>query len=420
MTALALGRLVARPALPIGRLVHRGLDPSTVASLTEARVDAYLDRHDQLWRWDAFKVRYVRTPAGAKRYGVPIGSPIPVGRKVKPKTGGNGGGGATPKPSTPNRMQLSPGEKATAARAFEGDNDHGASINQRGELEVTDKARAGRRLDAIAANPGTSDADRGRAEQLRRRIDKLPDEPSPRDDEAAPPVQPPEPAAPDAPEPAAPPPADEPSAPQPDAVGSGRPSGDITGDTLTEDYRNQVQLDDAEKEALKSYTGGGYYGINTMLRGGSIEDAENNDPVQVQREIDSMNAVMSRYTTTGTITAHRSIYSDGSGTGIPAGDVTGKVITSPGFVSTAVDEPAPGFKHGQDHMEITIPPGMHGIDVGGSGAGAFGDREREFILPHNTRFRVDSVEYREVDGEPQRLLRVTALPPLEDPAGLPG
>lgn len=54
-------QLAARP-LPIGRFVAAEL------------VDAY-------------KVRYVRTPAGARRYGVPIGFPIPVGRKVKPKKG---------------------------------------------------------------------------------------------------------------------------------------------------------------------------------------------------------------------------------------------------------------------------------------------------------------------------------------------
>jgi hypothetical protein len=48
--------LLERP-LPIGRLIARDLG--------------------------VFKQRYVRTPAGARRYGVPIGSPIPIGRKVK-------------------------------------------------------------------------------------------------------------------------------------------------------------------------------------------------------------------------------------------------------------------------------------------------------------------------------------------------
>lgn len=34
----------------------------------------------------SFKIRYVRTAAGARRYGVPIGSPIPVGRRTRTDT----------------------------------------------------------------------------------------------------------------------------------------------------------------------------------------------------------------------------------------------------------------------------------------------------------------------------------------------
>lgn len=33
------------------------------------------------WVWSFAKQRYVRTPAGQRRYGVPIGSPIPIGRR---------------------------------------------------------------------------------------------------------------------------------------------------------------------------------------------------------------------------------------------------------------------------------------------------------------------------------------------------
>lgn len=38
-----------------------------------------------------YRVRYVRTAEGARRYGVPIGSPIPSGKKVKPSSGASGG-----------------------------------------------------------------------------------------------------------------------------------------------------------------------------------------------------------------------------------------------------------------------------------------------------------------------------------------
>lgn len=464
--------------LPLGRFVANDLDTDTAAALTQARVAAYVDRFGQLWRWDAFKVRYVRTPAGAKRYGVPIGSPIPVGRKVKPKSGGTGGGAAPQpgRPSAPNRVQLSPAERATAQRAYGGDNDHGARINDRGELEVTDNERAKRRLDAIAANPNASAAEKKTAQDLHRRLDVLPPDGSETDpDEQSTPDAAPTPSP---NPPAAPPPVPEPAAPaSPDvqvvdleeadraivdeAFGGDEDHGArvndagqlevtdpdramdrltdmLSGDTsdadwsriesiqddlaelerpaapgmtpqqVSDDYASKVELSQAQKDAVASYTSSGYHGINARLRGQDYSGAAVNDPAELQRQTDLIDEAMARYTTPDTITAHRSIYDE---SGFPDGDITGQVITSPGFSSTAVGRPAPGFGNGQNHLEITIPKGSHGIDVGGSGAGAFGGDEREFLLPHNTRYRVDSVEFRMKDGERQRVLKVTALPP---------
>lgn len=481
--------------LPLGRFVHTDLDPGTSAALAAARVAAFVDLRDQLWTWDAFKVRYVRTPAGAKRYGVPIGSPIPVGRKVKVKSGGpnSSGGSGSGSRSTPNRVQMSPAERTVAQRAFGGDNDNGARINERGELEITDNERAKKRLDATANNPNTSAADKKAAQDLHRRIDVLPpaddedggdEAPAPKQDAPKPKPEPePAPVAPPAPEPAAPEPA--PAAPTPAAPpqvveleDADRPiidqafggdedhgarldddgnlevtdpdraterltellTGDAAGDIsdadwsriesiqddlaelerpnapgmtpneLTDDYASKVDLSQAQKDAVASYTGAGYHGINARLRGQDYSTAAVNDPAELQRQTDLINDAMGRYTTPDTITAHRSIYGE---SGFPDGDITGQVITSPGFSSTAVGRPAPGFGNGENHLEITIPKGSHGIDVGGSGAGSFGGDEREFILPNSTRFRVDAVEYRMKDGERQRVLKVTALPPAD-------
>jgi thymidylate kinase len=69
-------------ALPIGRLVAK---PSSAPALAPPLLGRFVA--------DAFKVRYVRTPAGARRYGVPIGSPIPIGRRVKPSAGGGSAAG---------------------------------------------------------------------------------------------------------------------------------------------------------------------------------------------------------------------------------------------------------------------------------------------------------------------------------------
>lgn len=47
-----------------------------------APLPAFAYRTSRSWL-ASFKTRYVRTPAGVRRYGVPIGSPIPIGRRVR-------------------------------------------------------------------------------------------------------------------------------------------------------------------------------------------------------------------------------------------------------------------------------------------------------------------------------------------------
>lgn len=51
-----------------------GVDLSAV--LYEDGVTEWVDEHDDVWVWDALEARYVRTAAGAKKYGLPIGSEI--------------------------------------------------------------------------------------------------------------------------------------------------------------------------------------------------------------------------------------------------------------------------------------------------------------------------------------------------------
>lgn len=81
-----------------------------------------------------------------------------------------------------------------------------------------------------------------------------------------------------------------------------------------------------------------------------------------------------------------------------------------GFSSTAIGSGTGNFAKKDTLMKITIPVGSRGISMLGAGSG-FGP-EREFVLPHNTQFRVDSQTTRP-NGTlgTQRVLNVTALPP---------
>lgn len=178
-------------ALPIGRPVRATFTTHT-RLLRDAGVESFTDSRGDTWTWDAFKVRYVRTPAGAKRYGVPIGSPIPVGRRVKPKTSrsrGRTGQPATPAtPSTPapspaptrrgtGKVKLdNPAQRDIAERHFGRSTDgvdgtdRGAVINDQGDLDIVDHDKAIDTLDRNMDDPDVDAQRRGEYEALRDRI----------------------------------------------------------------------------------------------------------------------------------------------------------------------------------------------------------------------------------------------------------
>lgn len=116
------------------------------------------------WSWDAFRVRYVRTAAGARRYGVPIGSPIPTGRRITPR--------AMPDGST--RLRLTPAQRVLAGRVFgEGSGANGANHGGGTGLDVDNPQAAARALDQALADPDLTPGQRRTARVLRDKVGGL-------------------------------------------------------------------------------------------------------------------------------------------------------------------------------------------------------------------------------------------------------
>ena len=121
-----------------------------------------------------------------------------------------------------------------------------------------------------------------------------------------------------------------------------------------------------------------------------------------RQRVGPINDLFGKYTTPAPATVHRFV----SERGIPDGTVPGRVVTMSGLVSTTmVNRPPPLWEDSPVVMTIKVPKGMPAIIPDGIGVGK--EHERELILPHGTRFRVDSVE----DRDGKRWLELTALPP---------
>jgi ADP-ribosyltransferase exoenzyme len=347
------------------------------------------------WSVHAF-TRYVRTPAGAKRYKVPIGSPIPVGRRVRKKKESGGGSPAAPSPAptsgTP-RVPLNPAQVDLAERHFgrasdTDGTDRGARLHPDGTLEVVDRDKARATLDRIAANPDTPPERRQAAQDLHGKIaGEVPDTPAP-ESVTRPigrkvkkrPVEPARPAerAPETPT-------------TPPRMGA---------DELAADYEAKVgDLDSDEGYALARYTGGEFADMNQRLRDGQPPTDADTD-----RGIDAMQRLASRYQTPERVEARRYVDADA----IPDSIKPGDTFTEPGFSSTTLrDDPPSMFTDKPVEMTIDVPKGSDAIIVNGTHRGV--TEEQEMILSPGTQYQVTSDE---VGADGQRKVRVTAIPPV--------
>lgn len=131
------------------------------AQLRAAGIDTWVDSAGDTWTWDAFRIRYVRTAAGARRYGVPIGAPIPAGKRVGHKTLPNG---AT-------RVRLTPAQRAIAGRVFGPDSGpNGADHTGGVHLDVDHPADAAKALDKSIAEDDLTPGQKRSTKVLRDKV----------------------------------------------------------------------------------------------------------------------------------------------------------------------------------------------------------------------------------------------------------
>lgn len=114
--------------------------------------------------WDAFAIRYVRTAAGARRYGVPIGRPIPTGRRVAPRS----------MPDGSTRIRLTPAQRAVAGRIFgEGSGANGATHGGGASLDVDNPSAAATALERALEDPDLTPGQRRTVRVLRDKVSAL-------------------------------------------------------------------------------------------------------------------------------------------------------------------------------------------------------------------------------------------------------
>lgn len=172
----------------------------------------------------------------------------------------------------------------------------------------------------------------------------------------------------------------------------------VNAGTVASDYRAKVQLSRSENRALGRWTGTSASLINGYMRGGKGTEGGREDA-------EAMAGLAERYQLPGSAVGFRAL---GPGV-IPDGDQSGKTITAKGFSSVALDREAGGeFGDRNEYpvvLSLLLPQGTRGIAVEGTDH-AFPD-QREFILPDNSRFAIESDSF--VDGH--RRIEATVLPP---------
>jgi hypothetical protein len=338
---------------------------------------------------DLALTRHVRTEAGVKRYGLPIGSPITGG--AGSRLGKPAGKTSNHKPSVVGRhaLPLTSSERDIAERHFGradqgADGQHrGAVVDPNGHLRVTDPKKAAGVLHRLAANPD-NDLSADRRAQYHTLRDRIAATTTTADAKPKPPRP----------------------VLAPNRAGWEHATPATTyaarqraQSALLEDWRSRMpQTSLAERRAVSHYTGTGFIGMNGHLRAGGSTSPED------RAQVAALSALAGRYTTPATFTAYRFAHNDG----LPEGVSTGDVVTEPGFTSAAIetDDMRAEFRNRAVRMQITVPAGMHAVNVNGVGASGISS-ENELILPPNTRFVITGDEQK--GG--QRWVSMTAMPP---------
>jgi len=151
-------------------------------------------------------------------------------------------------------------------------------------------------------------------------------------------------------------------------------------------------LSEEEKDALKSYTAGGYHNINPYLRGMEIDPGAIG---QAQKEISLLDSAISKNLTQEPMVVKR-------GTGLSALGVDdaeslrGALLTDKGFLSTSTMDDVPflySAKHKADRviLEISVPKGTPHVNIGGA--------EGEVLLGRGASIEINDVSTASMFGQ---------------------
>lgn len=195
-----------------------------------------------------------------------------------------------------------------------------------------------------------------------------------------------------------------------DGVGSSSKPDKKTIEHLTKQAHS---LSDEEKNVVKFYSEGGYYGINNVLRG--VAGSPMNE--EKKRNIELLDAVMSKTSLPEPTTAYRGVFNK-----TMKSWKVGSVIEDEGYMSTTLDSNLlTSFnKKRMTELIINVPKGHQGIYVDalvskersdtaktqGGGPGT----ESELLLPRKTKLRVTKVNTETRDGKERTRIEVEIVP----------
>lgn len=174
----------------------------------------------------------------------------------------------------------------------------------------------------------------------------------------------------------------------------------------------EVKMSAGAKSTARKYTGSYYGTLNNALRGKQSMTPE------VANGIEKLDEAMAAYKTAEPMMVHRGVHS------FPEGDMVGKMVQDPGYMSTAVGKPFGSATQ----LHIFVPAGTHGVSVDGLFAdGGQHAGEKEFILPRGTMLMISKDETVAGNyGTGTRHITATVVPipkdhaPINGPAAAPG
>lgn len=178
------------------------------------------------------------------------------------------------------------------------------------------------------------------------------------------------------------------------------------GATEWEHWASNLSNDDVK--SFESYQGSAFSHINRLLRGTLNVDQIPLRGAKLQRDTENIASALNAARCPKDIIAYRGVAQDVLGDLVPGAVLQDKAFTS----ATLHLETAIGFG-GQEGalMEIFVPKGSHAAFVDAATKFTYGAGEAELLLQKGSKFRVLSVDRKDLDGHMRTVVRVVAEVP---------